>query len=239
MLTNGLRLPATWQRWWPLVAVGALLAFAGVAAAMSSTEVSRIPLQPPPAPTPTFPAGGPPPSLSVEPTGSVPAQQASLPSWVTTVALLLCVLLVAAIVLPLLWMLLKNVISIRSGQLPVERSGTETAAQREDVVAALDAGIEELSDADRDPRRAVIACWVRLERAAADAGTPRQPGDTSTDLVLRLLHGHRVDRRVLDEFAEIYREARYATHPVEEHMRIQAQTALRHLRRELTAGVSA
>ena len=30
----------------------------------------------------------------------------------------------------------------------------------------------------RDPRRAVIACWVRLEQAAAAAGTPRQVGDS-------------------------------------------------------------
>jgi len=103
-------------------------------------------------------------------------------------------------------------------------------------VAALDAGLDDLSDADRDPRRAVIACWVRLEQAAAEAGTPRRSGDTSTDLVFRLLRAHQVDRGVLDQFAEIYREARYATHPVEEHMRTQAQAALRQLRGQLTAG---
>ena len=63
----------------------------------------------------------------------------------------------------------------------------------EELVAALDAGLEELSDADRDPRRAVIACWVRLEQAAAAAGTPRHPGDTPTDLVGRLLAEQQVD----------------------------------------------
>ena len=43
---------------------------------------------------------------------------------------------------------------------------------RAEVVAAVDAGLLDLDDADPDPRRAVIACWVRLEQAAAAAGTP-------------------------------------------------------------------
>ena len=67
------------------------------------------------------------------------------------------------------------------------RSGPGATAPRRsrrgEVVAALDAGLVELDDADADPRRAVIACWVRLEQAAAAAGTPRAAGDTSTDLV--------------------------------------------------------
>jgi hypothetical protein len=238
MRTNGVIEPAALRRWWPLVAVGALLTFAGVAAAMSSPAVTPVPLPTAEGGAPSLPPGGPPPSFSPEPSAG-PLAQSTLPGWISTVAAALCALLTAAILLPLLWMLLRNVISIRSGSLPVEGSDTDTARPREDVVAALDAGLEELSDTDRDPRRAVIACWVRLERAAAEAGTPRRAGDTSTDLVLRLLSGHRVDRRVLDQFAEIYREARYATHPVEEHMRIEAQTALRYLRNELTAGVKA
>ena len=68
-------------------------------------------------------------------------------------------------------------------------------ATAEDVVAALDAGLADLSDTDADPRRAVIACWVRLEQAAAAAGTPAQPGDSPTDLVARLLHEHAGQRR--------------------------------------------
>jgi hypothetical protein len=236
MRTNGPDWSKALDRWWPLVAVGALLAFAGIAAALSSPSVTPIPLPTSEFGQPTLPPGGPPASLEVLPTGGGLPEESKLPGWLAVLATVLCVLLVAAILVPLLWMLLRNAISIRRGELTVEQSKANAARPRDEVVAALDAGLEELSDTDRDPRRAVIACWVRLERAAADAGTPRQAGDTPTDLVIRLLQGHRVDRQVLDQFAEIYREARYATHPVEEHMRIQAQTALRHLRGELTAG---
>jgi hypothetical protein len=105
----------------------------------------------------------------------------------------------------------------------------------EDLVAALDAGIEELSDADRDPRRAVIACWVRLEQAAAAAGTRRLPGDSPTDLVGRLLAEQRVDARVLAALLEVYRQARYATHTVDDQMRAQARSALERLRADLGA----
>ena len=38
---------------------------------------------------------------------------------------------------------------------------------------------------------------------------------------------------VLAEFADVYREARYATHPVDERIRDQARAALRRLRAEL------
>ena len=40
---------------------------------------------------------------------------------------------------------------------------------------------------------------------------------------------------VLDGFAHVYREARYATHPVDERTRDQARAALRRLRGELTS----
>ncbi|MEU8615511.1 DUF4129 domain-containing protein, partial [Actinoplanes sp. NPDC048791] len=103
---------------------------------------------------------------------------------------------------------------------------------------ALDAGLQELSDTDRDPRRAVIACWVRLEQAAAAAGTPRHAGDSPTDLVARLLAEQRLDAGVLTPFAAVYRQARYATHTVDDQMRQQARSALERLRVDLGAGVS-
>jgi hypothetical protein len=55
--------------------------------------------------------------------------------------------------------------------------------------------------------------------------------------VLKLLSDHDVSAEVLAGFAEIYREARFATHVVDDTMRTQARTALRQLRDELGAGV--
>jgi hypothetical protein len=85
----------------------------------------------------------------------------------------------------------------------------------------------------------VIACWVRLEQAAAAAGTPRHPGDTPTDLVGRLLAEQQVNSRVLAALLDVYRQARYATHTVDDRMRAQAVDALQRLRADLGAGVAA
>jgi hypothetical protein len=81
----------------------------------------------------------------------------------------------------------------------------------------------------------VIACWVRLEQAAAAAGTARLPGDSPTDLVGRLLAEQQVDPRVLAALLAVYREARYATHTVDDQMRAQARSALEQLRADLGA----
>src|SRR5439155_22074507 len=105
--------------------------------------------------------------------------------------------------------------------------------QRHEVAAAVAAGIAALDDADTDPRRAVIACWLRLERAAAAAGTARVASDTPADLVYRLLHTQQVSAAVLETFAELYRRARYAPHDVPPDMREQARTALHRLSAEL------
>jgi hypothetical protein len=105
------------------------------------------------------------------------------------------------------------------------------------LLAAVDEAVARSED-DPDPRRAVIACWVRLAEAAAAAGIPRHESDTATDLVVRLLRGHRVSEPVLAAFAEAYWLARYATHAVDERMRAQARSALQRLRAELSGQLS-
>lgn len=227
---------AALRRWWPLAAVVVLLALASLAAAHSAPQLERIE----PAagagadPGEVLPQTPPPvvPTAVADPTDAA----RSLPGWVGVAALvLLGVLVVLGVVLVVRAL-------IRDHRRTAPRRGRrgrgaapETPAADE-VVAALDAGLQDLSDADRDPRRAVIACWVRLEQAAAAAGTPRRPDDTPTDLVTRLLAEQHVSAEVLAGFAAVYREARYATHIVGEQTRSDAREALQRLRTDL-AGV--
>jgi hypothetical protein len=231
---------AALRRWWPLAAVLALLFITSLAATRSAPQLDRF------NPDPTAPPTAAAPLLPPRPEASragerAPAAAAAggLPDWIGTAALL--VLGVAALVIVALvsWALIRDQMRRRA-----RRAGRRAPAQpaprtAEELVAALDAGLEELSDTDRDPRRAVIACWVRLEQAAAAAGTPRHPGDSPTDLVGRLLAEQRVDGRVLAALLDVYREARYATHTVDDQMRAQARSALERLRADLGAGVAA
>ncbi|MBM7492531.1 hypothetical protein JOD64_003753 [Micromonospora luteifusca] len=232
------------RRWWPVGAVAALLAGAALTSAHSSIGASRIPPAAESLPwVPEYPTAEPPPSIPVEPRDAGEATQAHIPEWIATVATVLLGLAILAALGYLAWILLRGFRRRRAiRSLPANRARRTAEGTARDVVAALDAGLEELDDTDTDPRVAVIACWVRLEEAAAAAGVPRLTGDTPTDLVSRLLRGDPaagvpaiVSTDVLGEFAHVYREARYATRPVNERTRDQARAALRRLRGELSA----
>ncbi|SBT52008.1 DUF4129 domain-containing protein [Micromonospora auratinigra] len=231
------------RRWWPVAAVILLLGVAALAAGHSSVGASRIP---PAADTipyvPDYPTAEPAASIPVEPRDAGPATSGEIPRWILWTALAVLVLGALVVVGYVLWTVLGGALRRTTRAVPTQRTRRTAEGTAREVVAALDAGLEELDDRATDPRTAVIACWVRLEEAAEEAGVPRRAGDTPTDLVGRLLTGDpaagvpaiaSVD--VLDGFAHVYREARYATHTVDERMRDQARAALRRLRGELTS----
>jgi hypothetical protein len=215
-----------------------LLALVAVAAAHSSPQIDRV--DQPAIDSGPLPELEQPEAVEVEeqPGDLVDTDPTEVPAWLGKAALVIGCVVLAVLLGVMVWTLAREVGRRRSrGKMPPRQ--VSRTASAEEVVAALDAGLIDLSDADLDPRRAVIACWLRLEQAAAAAGTPRQATDTPTDLVSRLLGEHHVSGDVLASFADVYREARYATHTVDERMREQARSALQRLRAELTAGVQA
>ncbi|MGC1211152.1 MAG: DUF4129 domain-containing protein [Micromonospora sp.] len=230
------------RRWWPVAAVTALLALAALAAGHSAIGASRIPPAADNIPyVPDYPTAEPAPSIPVEPRDAGAATGAEIPQWIMTAGAVLLGLAALVAIGYVVWTLVRGSLRRTTRAIPTQRSRRTAAGTARDVVAALDAGLVELDDRDTDPRTAVIACWVRLEEAAEEAGVPRLAGDTPTDLVSRLLRGDPAagvpaiaSADVLDGFAHVYREARYATHTVDQRMRDQARAALRRLRGELT-----
>ncbi|MEH1054703.1 MULTISPECIES: DUF4129 domain-containing protein [Micromonospora] len=231
------------RRWWPVLAVTLLLAAAALAAGHSSIGASRIPPAAKQLPyVPDYPSAAPAPSIPIEPRAGAERTQADIPQWIATAAIVLLGLAILLALGYLAWTLIRGALRRTTRAVPAARARRTAEGTAREVVAALDAGLVELDDADTDPRTAVIACWVRLEEAATEAGVPRRTGDTPTDLVTRLLRGDPAagvpaiaSADVLDSFAHVYREARYATHTVDARMRDQARAALRRLRGELTA----
>ncbi|MEU1751315.1 DUF4129 domain-containing protein [Micromonospora matsumotoense] len=231
------------RRWWPVALVALLLLAAALAAGHSSIGASRIPPAADNIPyVPDYPSAEPAASIPIEPRTDAEQTRASVPQWIATAAIGLLGLAILAAVGYLAWTLLRGALRRTTRAVPAARARRTAEGTAREVVAALDAGLEELDDADTDPRTAVIACWVRLEEAATEAGVPRRTGDTPTDLVTRLLRGDPdagvpaiASADVLDGFAHVYREARYATRSVDARMRDQARGALRRLRGELAA----
>jgi hypothetical protein len=223
-----------WRRWVPLAGVVALLGAAMFAALYGNPGIPGV------ADTPVgtgtqrpFQPRDLPPDLPSPPPTPGPAQ-AIAPPWVGWLLSAVCLTAILVVVLALVLALLRERLALRPKASKRERSAPPTLAETQQRMrAAVDEGLADLDAGDADPRRAVIACWVRLEQAAAVAGTPREPGDTSTELVARLLESHMVSADVLAGFAAVYREARYATHTVDEAMRDEARSALRLLRDQL------
>lgn len=230
------------RRWLPLLAVAALLTAAFVASALADPQLQIKPA-PVPSGSATAPDGA---SASVSPPpppSNAPEQPASqpfaLPGWIESAAAAVCVLIVIVLAVFLLWYVIRDTVQARGRPVTVDKAPPAPVSQVAQVAAALDAGLDQLARDGADPRSVVIACWVRLEQAAADAGTPRRPSDAPADYVLRLLTDHQVSRTVLDRFAGVYRQARYSTGPVDDSMRRAAVAALEHLRAELNVGAGA
>ncbi|HEX6684958.1 MAG TPA: DUF4129 domain-containing protein [Candidatus Limnocylindrales bacterium] len=219
------------RRWLPLLAVVALLTAAGAAASMTQLPLTRADQGP-------LGTGGqleqrdrpPPPSRG--PSDASP--DTAVPQWVMPSLIVIGIIIAIVLLGAVFGAAVRTGRRFRRRSLRVRAPAKPDGADVDDqVVAALDAGLQQLDESDADPRRAVIACWVRLEKAAAAAGTPRLAGDTPTDLVLRLLGGHSLSEGLLTRFADVYRKARYASHRVDEGMREQAKAALGQLREEL------
>jgi hypothetical protein len=96
----------------------------------------------------------------------------------------------------------------------------------------LDAGIEDLRGIG-DPRRAVIACYARMERLMSSSGIPHLPSDTPTEFLARVLQRRSVSPESASMLTELFERAKFSPHQVDEQMREDALSALERVRGEL------
>jgi hypothetical protein len=230
------------RRWAPVPLVVLALAAAGWAAAggtgLSGGTRPPPPLESPPdRPPPTPGAATPVPAPTGE--GADELVYAGVPGWLSTAMTAFFLALVATVVGVFLYAGARYLLTERVARRAIlDRAASQpgdAAADLAEVREAVRAGIAEV-DAGGDPRRAVIACWLRLERLAAAAGTARLAADTPTDLVARLLARHRVDGAALDRLADAYRRARYAPAEVAGDLLATARQALQDIDHQLSAG---
>jgi hypothetical protein len=113
-----------------------------------------------------------------------------------------------------------------------ERVGVRERPAAEQVAETLGDDFDDLR-AERDPRRAVIAAYARLEAALASSGLPRRPAETPEEYVARILDALEVRRRPVGELTGLYERAKFSQHPVDETMRERAIAALLGIRNEL------
>lgn len=197
-------------------------------------------------PPPRQDAAGPPGGATSAPTSAPPVDaterlvDAPVPGWigwlVTGFFLGLIVLVIGVFIYVGVMYLLTERVARREIVDQAASQPRDPEAEAEQVRAAVRAGLADL-DAGEDVRRAVIACWLRLERIAATAGAPRLAADTPAELVAKLLAGHRVRAATLDRLASAYRLARYAPTEVAGELLVTARGALADIALQLGAPV--
>jgi len=141
----------------------------------------------------------------------------------------LAVGLLVAVALAGWWLAARGRRSLRE---PLQATPEEALA---DVLA------ETLDDlrAERDPRRAVIAAYARMERALAASGLPRAPAEAPDEYLGRILSDAAVSQRATTRLTSLFAWARFSGHDVRPEMKEEAIATLEQVQRELAAADAA
>jgi hypothetical protein len=113
-----------------------------------------------------------------------------------------------------------------------ERGRGETRPVDEVLAEELDIGLAELDMTD-SPREAVIACYVRMERALIDAGVPRRRSDAPFEFIERALARAAVPPDSARRLTALFERARFSPHPTSPEMKQEAVATLAEVRSEL------
>jgi phosphatidylglycerophosphate synthase len=110
------------------------------------------------------------------------------------------------------------------------RSSTPPDAEDAGVVQALDESLDDLRR-ERDVRRAIVACYARMERALAGAGNGRRAHETPLEFLRRALE--RVAQQPGQVLTDLFERARFSVEPMGESEKRSAIAALEQLRAEV------
>ena len=106
-----------------------------------------------------------------------------------------------------------------------------------DLARAAELGLAEIGDLSRDPRQAIIACYAAMERELRKSpGASPQVSDTPTEVLARAIDTQVLRSGSAGELVDLFEEARFSAHVMDEGHRAEAVRALQLVQREL-AGV--
>lgn len=102
-----------------------------------------------------------------------------------------------------------------------DRSESPSGARgSESLVRAAERGLVEIGDVSREPRQAIIACYVAMEHAlAASPGTVPQDCDTPSEVLSRAVEHHALHTDSATQLVELFAEARFSPHAMNESHR--------------------
>ena len=121
---------------------------------------------------------------------------------------------------------------------PVESRAAEQPS--DSLVRAAKVGLAEMADLNREPREAIIACYAAMERELANVpGAVPQDFDTPTEVLARAVQHHALHGDNAVQLVNLFEEARFSPHVMNEGHREVAVRVLRLVLDELAAPAGA
>jgi hypothetical protein len=120
-----------------------------------------------------------------------------------------------------------------TGALPDDDDGGDAEfpagpKRSESLVRAAERGLAEIADLNREPREAIIACYAAMERELANVpGAVPQDFDTATEVLARAVEHHALHADNAVQLVNLFVEARFSPHEMNERHRELAVGALR------------
>jgi Domain of unknown function (DUF4129) len=111
-------------------------------------------------------------------------------------------------------------------------AGQPVEAPAAAVVEAIDESLDDL-ERERDPRRAVIRAYGRMERTLGEHGLARRAPETPLEYLARALQALAGSRQSAERLTRLFERAKFSPHPIDLRMRDEALAALAALRAEL------
>jgi hypothetical protein len=204
---------------WMLVAM--LLSGLGGGGAMEAPGFvpGQRPESPPSAPSPTV----------APPTAQAPQADSTLISYFYAATVVFLMVLVIGTI----------VTSRRSHRSQVAGPEFHQRAQSPEVgsealVRAAEVGLAEVEDLSREPRKAIIACYAAMERELARVpGAAPQDFDTASEVLARAVDQHALGPNSATQLVDLFEEARFSPHVMNEGHRETAVAVLQQVLVEL------
>jgi hypothetical protein len=106
------------------------------------------------------------------------------------------------------------------------------------LVRAAELGLAEIGDLNREPREAIIACYAAMESELANVpGAAPQDFDTPTEVLVRAVEHHALHADNAVELVNLFEEARFSPHVMNERHREVAVQVLQLVLAELRSPV--
>lgn len=143
---------------------------------------------------------------------------------------------------PVLWVAL-GLLAVAS--VPIVREARRRKARRtpldweppalaDELSGEISLAIDDLRS-ETDIRRAVIAAYARMEKVLARSGLRRRSSETAMEFLRRVLGDLRVSAPAAQSLTELFEEAKFSSHELEEGARTRAVDALQTIKFDLLA----